>query len=230
MARKVICASFAEAVAGISNGATVMIGGFAGYGVARGLMEALRDRNLKGLTLICNDTTNLAAGKPSPSMLVESGCIRKVICSFPVAGSASGGQAPAEALYRSGQVEVELVPQGTLAERIRCGGAGIPAFYTPTGAGTSFADGKETRMIDGEEQVLELALSADFGLVRAETADTLGNLIYRRTSRNFNPLVATASRITIAEVARIVPAGELIPDMVHTPGIYVDRIVQRPSA
>lgn len=230
MPRKTFPTSAEEAIAGLQDGATVMVGGFAGYGVPVLLMTALRDSGLRDLTLITNDTVNLAAGKPSPSMLVEAGIIRKVVCSFPVTGSASSGMAPAEALYRSGKVAVELVPQGTLAERIRCGGAGIPAFYTPTGAGTSFAEGKEVRVFDGEPQVLETALTADMALVRAHTADTLGNLVYRRTARNFNPLMAAAARVTVAEVDRLVPAGELDPEAIGTPGIFVHRIFVRPSA
>jgi 3-oxoadipate CoA-transferase alpha subunit len=230
MARKEFPSTAAQALAGLRNGMTVMVGGFAGYGVPVQLMTALCESGVRDLTLITNDTTNLAAGKPSPSMLVEAGIVRRVICSFPVAGSASGGQAPAEALYRSGQVAVELVPQGTLAERVRCGGAGIPAFFTPTGVGTSFAEGKEVRVFEGEAQVLETALTADVALVRASVADTLGNLIYRRTAKNFNPLMAAAAKLTIAEVDRVVAAGELDPEVIGTPGIFVDRVYTRAKA
>ena len=229
MPRKTFPATPAEALAGLRDGATVMVGGFAGYGVPVHLMTALRDCGVKGLTLITNDTVNLAAGKPSPAMLVEAGIVRKVICSFPITGSAGSEVALAEAMYRSGQVEVELVPQGTLAERIRCGGAGIPAFYTPTGAGTPFAEGKEVREFDGELQVLETALHADVALVRASVGDTLGNLIFRRTAKNYNPIMAAAATLTIAEVDSLVDAGELDPEAVGAAGVFVDRIYLRPK-
>lgn len=230
MARRTVYDNAANALAGIADGARIMVGGFAGYGVPQALMDALLDSGAKGLTLICNDTTNLAAGKLSPARLVEQGRVAHVICSFPVPGSAAGGPGPAEQLYASGKVTVELVPQGTLAERIRCGGSGIPAFFTPTGAGTPFADGKDVRVFEGVPQVLETALTADWALIRAHLSDRMGNLTYRRTAKNFNPLMAAAAKTTVAEVDQVVAAGDLDPDAVATPGIFVHRIFQRPVA
>jgi len=229
MAPKTFSTTPQAAITGLTDGATVMVGGFAGYGVPVHLMTALRDSGLKGLTLITNDTVNLAAGKPSPAMLVEAGIIRKVITSFPITGSVGAEIAKAEALYRSGEVEVELVPQGTLAERIRCGGAGIPAFYTPTGAGTSFAQSKDVREFNGELQVLETALHADMALVRASVGDRLGNLVFRRTAKNYNPIMAAAATVTVAEVDTLVAAGELDPEAIGAAGVFVDRIYLRPK-
>ena len=160
-------------------------------------------------------------------MLVELGRVRKVICSFPVPGSASGEMTAFERLYDAGQIELELVPQGTLVERIRAAGAGIGAFFTPTGAGTQFALGKEVRRINGVDHVLEFALPADVALVRAHVADEIGNLVYRLSRRNFNPSMATAAALTIAEVGEVVAAGALDPDSIMTPGIFVQRVVRR---
>jgi 3-oxoadipate CoA-transferase alpha subunit len=162
-------------------------------------------------------------------LLVERGQVRKVICSFPL-GPRTGGEMTAfERLYRAGAIELELVPQGTLVERIRAGGAGIGAFYTPTGVGTEFAEGKEGRTINGQDYILELALRADFALVRAHRADRHGNLIYRLARRNFNPSMAMSAQTTIAEVADIVEPGALDPDTIHTPGLFVQRLVARPA-
>ncbi len=229
--------SFAEAVKDVPNGAVIFMDGFGGPGgMPRYLILALREQGAKNLTVVAN-TAGIASavgfGTPPGQqavdlgVLIESGQVRKVIASFPASPSPSRPNA-FEKLYRQGKIELELVPQGTLAERIRAGGAGIPAFYTPTGAGTLIAQGKETRVFNGREYLLERALRADYAFVWALKADTLGNLMYKGTSRNFNAVMATAARITIAEVDQIVEPGEIDPDMVHTPGIFVKRIVQRP--
>ncbi|MEX0761956.1 MAG: 3-oxoacid CoA-transferase subunit A [Dehalococcoidia bacterium] len=228
--------SFAEAVADIPDGASVMIGGFGGAGgLPTRLMLALRDHGARGLTLIAN-----VAGISAPTgygwphgmepidhnVLIETGLVRKMICSFPVPGSVSSPNAIEHAFNR-GEVEVEIVPQGTLIERIRSAGAGIPAFYTPTGVGTPAAEGKEVREFGGRPYLLELALPADYALVRAHEADTLGNLRYVGTSRAFNPAMATAAAVTIAEVDHIVEPGCIDPERVGTPAVYVDRVVER---
>ncbi|MBI4199919.1 MAG: 3-oxoacid CoA-transferase subunit A [Chloroflexi bacterium] len=228
-----VVSSFAEAVADVPDGAVIMMDGFGGPGgMPQQLILALRTQGAKNLTIISN-TAGLpgfgATGKEpaiNHGILVESGQVRKVIASFPVSPSPSRPTA-FELAYREGRAELELVPQGTLAERIRAGGAGIPAFYTPTGVGTSVARGKETRVFDGRGYVLEHALKADYAFLRALKADRLGNLVYRGTSRNFNAVMATAARITIAEVDEIVEPGELDPEAIVTPGIYVKRIVKR---
>ena len=229
-----IVPSFAEAVADIHDGATVMLGGFGGTGGAPlGLVRALRDRGSRDLTIISNTAgiastgfgTVSGARREDLGMLVESSQVKKVVASFPVSGSPSRPNA-FELAHRKGKVEMELVPQGTLAERMRAGGAGIPAFYTPTGAGTLIAEGKETRDFDGREYLMELALTADFALIRAYRADTLGNVVYKGTSRVFNPLMAAAARVTIVEAEHIVDPGDLDPGSIDTPGVYVDRIVQ----
>jgi 3-oxoadipate CoA-transferase alpha subunit len=221
-----ICAGAAEAVAGIPDGATVMVGGFGPTDAPTVLVQALAAAGARNLTLVCNGPTGSREMGDS-SLLVENGQVARVICSFPVPPSSSGGPTAFERQFRAGEVDLELVPQGTLNERIRAGGAGIGAFFTPTGAGTQFAEGKEVRTIDGEQQVLEYALRADVSLVRAHRGDTMGNLVYRLARRNFNPAMATAGALTIAEVAEIVPAGGLDPDAVVTPGIFVDRLVER---
>ena len=214
----------AQALADIPDGATVMIGGFAGRGVPAALVLALRDRGVRDLVLICNDVSGGWQGRVDASLLIEGKMVRKVVCSWPA--SASAAQMGAfEQQYRAGKIELELVPQGTLVERIRAAGAGIGGFYTPTGAGTPFAEGKEQRRFDGQEYLLELPLAADFALVRGHKADALGNLVYRRAARNFNPPMATAARVTIAEVSEVVPAGDLDPEVIVTPGIYVHRLV-----
>jgi len=218
---------FDEAVADVPNGATIMFGGFAGVGVPSRLIEALQRRGARGLTAIMNDCSGgWSSGQTDVSALIATDLVRKVIASFPVPGSPSKASA-FEELYKRGRIDLELVPQGTLIERIRAGGAGIAAFYTPTGAGTDFARGKETREFAGRQYILEEALRADFAMVRAHRADRLGNLVYRRAARNFNPAVATAGATTIAEVDQIVEPGVLDPEAIVTPGIYVDRIVAR---
>ena len=213
-----------EALADIPDGATIMTGGFAGRGVPAALVLALHTRGVRDLTLITNDTSGGWGGRVDASILVEARHVRKVVASWPVPASAAT-LVPLEQQYRAGEIELELVPQGTLAERIRAGGAGIGAFYTPTGVGTLFAAGKESRTFDGQEYLLELPLTADFALIRAHKADTLGNLVYRKAARNFNPPMATAARTTIAQVDEVLPAGALDPEAVVTPGIYVHRLV-----
>ncbi len=226
-----------DAVADIPDGATVLIDGFGGPGgMAQYLMIALRDHGAKQLTMVSN-TAGIAGavnfGTPpgmrtiDHSILVVNGQIRKAIASFPVSPSPSRPTA-FELAYRNGDVELELVPQGTLAERLRAGGFGLAGFYTPTGAGTLISEGKPSRTIDGREQILERAITADFALLRAHKADTLGNLVYRGTSRNFNSVMAPAARTTIVEVDEIVEPGQIPPDDVVTPSPYVQRLVQRP--
>ena len=230
-----IVPTFAEAVADIPDGAMLMIDGFAGPGgTPQNLIRALRDHGARDLTIISN-TAGLASvtgfgtvpgDRPIDiGALVENEQVKKVIASFPVSPSVSRPTA-FERAYREGNAELEVVPQGTLAERIRAGGAGIPAFYTPTGAGTLIAEGKEVRTFDGREHLLETALKADFALLRAHRADALGNTQYRGTSRNFNGVMATAAEVVVMEVDEIVELGEIDPGAVHTPGIYVDRIVK----
>ena len=230
-----IVPTFAEAVSDIPDGATLMIDGFAGPGgTPQNLIRALRDHGARDLTIISN-TAGLASvtgfgtvpgDRPTDiGVLVENEQVKKVIASFPVSPSVSRPTA-FERAYREGNAELEVVPQGTLAERIRAGGAGIPAFFTPTGAGTLIAEGKEVRTFDGREHLLETALKADFALLRAHRSDELGNTQYRGTSRNFNGVMATAAEVVVMEVDEIVELGEIDPGAVHTPGIYVDRIVK----
>jgi 3-oxoadipate CoA-transferase alpha subunit len=212
-----IVPSLAEAVADIPDGAKVMVSGFGGAGLPTQLLDALVEQGAKNLTIISN---NAGSGGVGIAKLVLAGQVRKVICSFP----RQPGSSAFDTLFRSGAIELELVPQGTLAERIRAAGAGIGAFFTPTGAGTEMAVGKESRILDGEEQILEHALRADYALVKADLGDRWGNLTYRRSGRNFGPLMATAARCTIAQVREIVPLGDIDPEQVITPGIYVQRV------
>ena len=227
-----------SAIADLPDGAAVFIDGFGGPGgMAHYLLVSLRDRGSRNLTIVSN-TAGIARvvsfGTPpghtaiDHSVLVENGQVAKAIASFPVSPSVSR-PSEFELAYRRGEVDLELVPQGTLAERLRAGGAGIEAFYTPTGAGTLIAEGKESRVIDGREYILEQGLRADFALIRAHRADTRGNLVYRGTSRNFNAVMAPGARVTVVEVDEIVQPGELDPEAVVTPGIFVQRIVQRPD-
>jgi 3-oxoadipate CoA-transferase alpha subunit len=226
MAFATLCDSADQAVEVITDGSSVMVGGFGPTDAPFYLIEALGRRSVQNLTLICNGPTGRLGSKDS-SLLVERGQVRKVICSFPL-GPRTGGEMTAfERLYREGKIELELVPQGTLVERIRAAGAGIGAFFTPTGAGTEFAHGKEVRVFDGREQILEYALPADYALIRAHKGDRIGNLVYRLARRNFNPSMAMAARTTIAEVGEIVDAGGLDPDAIHTPGLFVERVVTR---
>ncbi|MCB9567776.1 MAG: CoA transferase subunit A [Myxococcales bacterium] len=213
-------ASAAEAIHDLVDGATLMVGGFGLCGNPENLIKAVHARGARDLDIISN---NCGIDGVGLGLLLDAGQVRSMTSSY------VGENKTFERLYLSGQLKVTLVPQGTLAERIRAGGAGIPAFYTPTGYGTPVAEGKEVREIDGRWYVLEKALHADFALVKAWRGDTHGNLIYRRTANNFNQAMATAGKITIAEVEELVPAGELDPDQIQTPGIFVQRIIQGPS-
>lgn len=215
-------ASVAAAVADIPDGATVMIGGFGEAGSPIELIHALIDHGAKGLTVVSNNT---GSGRVGLAALIANGQVAKMICSYP--RSANSMVFPE--LYRAGKIELELVPQGTLAERIRAGGAGIPAFFTATAVGTQLAAGKESRVFNGREYLMEYGLRADFALVKAETADRLGNLVYNKTARNFSPIMCTAATTTIAQVRRIVPAGGIDPETVVTPGIFVQRLVEVPN-
>ena len=208
--------TFEEAVSDIQDGATIIVGGFGLCGIPEKSIEALKKKGTKNLTIVSN---NCGVDDWGLGLLLANKQIKKMIASY------VGENRIFEQQFINGEIEVELTPQGTLAERIRAGGAGIPAFYTPTGVGTPIAEGKETRYIDGKEYLLEKAIVGDFALVKAWKADKLGNLVYRKTSRNFNPIAATAGKITIAEVEEIVEIGELDPDEIHTPSIYVQRVV-----
>jgi 3-oxoadipate CoA-transferase alpha subunit len=211
-------ATLSEAVSAIPDGATVMIGGFGGSGAPIELIHALIDHGAKHLTVVNNNAGN---GHVGLAALIEQGQVDKLICSFP----RSADPRVFSERYLAGQIELELVPQGTLAERIRAGGAGIPAFYTPTGAGTELANGKQQDTFDGRLYVQERWLKADFALIKAELADPHGNLTYRMAARNFNPVMAMAATVTIAQASKIVPLGGIDPEHVITPGIFVDRIV-----
>ncbi len=211
--------SIPEAIADISDGATVMIGGFGASGSPIELIHALIDQGTKNLTVINNNTGN---GEVGLAALIGNGQVRKMICSFP---KSSQSKVFPE-LYSAGKIELELVPQGTLAERIRAAGAGIPAFYTPTTVGTVLAKGKESREFDGRRYVMEPWLQADFALIKSEVADHHGNLLYNKTARNFGPIMAMAATTTIVQTKRLVAPGELNPEHVVTPGIFVDRIVE----
>ena len=219
--RDKVVATADEAVAGIPDGAVIMFGGFASAGSPTNLIRALVRRGVRDITGIAN---NIGLGDELDS-LCTGRQLRKMIASFAIRAS-GGRQSEFERQWRAGEVELELVPQGTLAERIRAGGAGIPAFYTPTGAGTVVAEGKETRTVNGRECLLEYALTADVALLKARRADRWGNLVYHAAGRNFNVPMATAARLVIAEVEEIVPVSELDPETVVTPGVYVDRVVR----
>jgi len=222
-------ATFQEAVRDISDGATIGFGGFGMPGVPFNLIKALLGQGARQLTLVANTTGGAQQPRmPDIGMLVENGQVKKVICAF-TAATRPTDVLPFTKYYEAGEVEAELVPQGTLAERLRAAGAGIPAFYTPTAVGTELVQGRETRVIDGREYLLEYALPLDFAFVRARRTDTFGNLQFHRSQRNFNPVMATAARVTIAEIDEdILPAGSIDPDMVHTPGIYINRFVKVP--
>lgn len=215
-----IYSSADECLKDISDGVTLMVGGFGLCGIPENLILALRNTGVKELTCISN---NAGVSDFGLGLLLHQNQIKKMISSY------VGENELFEKMVLSGELEIELVPQGTLAERIRAGGAGIGGFYTPTGVGTIVADGKETRIIDGRAYVLEMPLKADFALIKAYKADTAGNLIYRKTARNFNPMMATAGKVTIAEVEEIVEVGELDPEEIVTPGIYVQRLIKGDS-
>jgi 3-oxoadipate CoA-transferase alpha subunit len=208
----------ADAVADIADGASVMVGGFGNAGLPGVLLHALIAHGAGGLTVISN---NAGAGDDPLSRLIDAGLVARVICSFP----RSAGAVAFERRYKAGDVALELVPQGTLSERIRAGGAGLAAFYTPTAAGTVLAEGKEQREFDGGMYVLEPALKADYALICAQRADGYGNLVYSKTARNFGPVMAAAARVTIAQVQEL-SAEPLDPEIVVTPGIFVDRVVE----
>ena len=218
-----ILASTAQALADVPDGATVMIGGFGSAGLPDELTQALIEQGARGLTVINNNAGN---GDGGLAALIAAGRVKKIICSFP-------RQADSwhfDRAWRAGSIELELVPQGNLAERIRAAGAGIGGFFTPTGYGTDLAQGKEARQIDGRWMVLESPLHADYALIKAERGDRWGNLTYRMTARNFGPVMAMAARITVASVHEVVALGQLDPEAVVTPGLFVQRVVQVPRA
>lgn len=230
MGKPVICATLAEAVADVPDGITLLIPGF-GVGAPVNLMTALYHQGASGITAVINGTVTASTDPAVKNLgnLVEDGRVRKYISSF-TASTRPSRQSKPEQLAREGKLEVELVPQGTIAERMRAGGAGIPAFYTPASVGTLLAEGKEHREFNGRTYVLEHAIVADYAFVRAWKADTAGNLVFRHAARNYNPIAAMAARHTIVEVEEpIVPAGTLDPDEIHTPGVYVERLVQIPA-
>ena len=216
-----VVASVAEALAGIGDGATVLLGGFAGVGEPRALIEGLVETGVKDLTIVSNTTGRAASGL---GRLVSLRRVRRIICSFSRRGSAPDFQAQLVA----GEIELEMCPQGTLAERLRAAGAGIPAFYTPAAVGTLLAAGKEHREFGGRTHVLEPAIYGDVALVEAWEADRWGNLTFRSTGRNFNPVMATAARLTIAQAQHVRPLGEIDPEMIATPGLFVHRVVHVP--
>lgn len=215
-------ASIAEALDGITDGSTVMIGGFGLAGQPQELIHGLLEQGCKDLVIVSNNAGN---GDTGLAALLKAGRVRKVVCSFP----RQTDSWVFDGLYRAGKIELELVPQGNLAERIRAGGAGIPAFYSPTGYGTVLAEGIEVREFEGTHAILQRAIVADVALVSAYRSDTWGNLVYRKTSRNFGPIMVTAARTSVVQVREVVPVGQLDPEAIVTPGIYVDRIVEVPQ-
>jgi 3-oxoadipate CoA-transferase alpha subunit len=212
-------ASPGAAVADIADGATVMIGGFGTAGMPSEMIDALIAHGARDLTIVNNNAGN---GDIGLAALLKAKRVRKIICSFP----RQTDSYVFDALYHAGEIELELVPQGNLAERIRAAGAGIGAFFTPTAYATPLAEGKETRMINGRGYVLEYPIAADFALIKAERGDRWGNLVYRKTARNFGPIMATAAKCTIAQVRKVVALGELDPEVIVTPGIFVQRVVK----
>ncbi|USX23097.1 3-oxoacid CoA-transferase subunit A [Oxalobacteraceae bacterium OTU3REALA1] len=211
--------SLERAVADIHDGATVMIGGFGNAGMPSALIDALIAQGARELTIVNNNAGN---GETGLAALLKAKRVRKIICSFPRQADSQHF----DALYRAGEIELELTPQGNLAERIRAAGAGIGGFFTPTGYGTLLAEGKETRLIDGRHYVLESPIHADFALIKALQGDRWGNLVYRKTARNFGPIMAMAAKVAIAQVRKVVPLGDLDPEVIVTPGIFVQRVVQ----
>lgn len=214
-----VAADADAAVAGIADGSTVLIGGFGMAGMPVHLIDALIRQGATDLTVVSNNAGN---GDTGLAALLAAGRVRKMVCSFP----RQSDSWVFDGLYRAGKIELEVVPQGNLAERMRAAGAGIGAFFCPTGVGTPLADGKETREIDGRHYVLELPIRGDVALIGAHRADRAGNLVYRKTARNFGPVMAAAATTTIAQVSEVVDVGELDPEVVVTPGIYVDRVVR----
>jgi 3-oxoadipate CoA-transferase alpha subunit len=219
VSRTVICDSAADALSDVTDGATILVGGFGMAGMPTVLIDALIARGAGDLTIVSNNAGNADTGLAA---LLAAGLVRKVICSFP----RQPDSYVFDGLYRAGQVALELVPQGNLAERIRAAGAGIGAFYCPTGVGTLLTEGKEIRTIDGRDYALEYPIHGDVALIRAHVADRPGNLVYRKTARNFGPVMATAATLTVAEVSRVVDTGQLDAEAIVTPGIYVDRILE----
>lgn len=217
--RTKIVPDVAAALDGIQDGATVLVGGFGLAGQPIALIDGLLEQGAKDLTIVANNAGN---GDTGLAALLKAGRVRKVLCSFP----RQVDSYVFDELYRAGKIELEVAPQGNLAERIRAGGAGIGGFFSPTGVGTLLAEGKETRVIDGREYVLESPIKGDVALIGAFKGDRLGNLVYRETSRNFNPVMATAATITIAQVDEIVEVGDLDPEAIVTPALYTDRIVE----
>lgn len=215
--------SLQSAVADVHDGATVMIGGFGTAGMPSELIDALIEQGARELTIVNNNAGN---GDIGLAALLKAKRVRKIICSFP----RQTDSYVFDALYRAGEIELELVPQGNLAERIRAAGAGIGGFFTPTGYGTKLAEGKETRLIDGKHYVLESPLHADFALIKAFKGDRWGNLVYRKTARNFGPIMASAAKTAIVQVSKVVPLGELDPENIITPGIFVQRVIEVPQA
>jgi 3-oxoadipate CoA-transferase alpha subunit len=211
--------SLAQAVAGVHDGATVMIGGFGNAGMPSSLIDALIGQGARELIIVNNNAGN---GDTGLAALLKAKRVRKIICSFPRQSDSHHF----DALYRAGEIELELTPQGNLAERIRAAGAGIGGFFTPTGYGTLLAEGKETRLINGRQYVLESPIHADFALIKALKGDRWGNLVYRKTARNFGPIMAMAAKVAIAQVSEIVELGELDPEHIVTPGIFVQRVVK----
>ena len=214
-----IVQSMADAMAGIKDGSTVLIGGFGAVGQPDELIEALIEQGAKDLVCVANNAGN---GRVGLAKLMELGRVRKIICSFP----RSAGSVVFEELYRAGKIELEIVPQGTMAERMRAAGAGVPAFFTATSVGTILANGKEEREFGGRKYVMEHALKGDVALVEGWKGDRWGNLTYRASGRNFNPVMAMAADLTIAQVSHLRELGELVPENVHTPGIFVNRVIQ----
>lgn len=209
----------ADAVADVFDGATVMVGGFGEAGSPIELIHALIDQGASGLTVVSNNT---GSGEVGLAALLKAERVSKIICSFP--RTANSTVFPD--LYNNGKIELELVPQGTLAERIRAGGAGIPAFYTPAAVGTPLAEGKETRSFNGQDYLMELGLKADFAFIKGRVADTHGNIVYNKTARNFGPIMAMAAKVAIVQVNEVVDPGEIDPEVVVTPGIFVNRVVE----
>ncbi|HVH94403.1 MAG: 3-oxoacid CoA-transferase subunit A [Nocardioidaceae bacterium] len=219
----ILCTSYDEAVAGIPDGSTVLIGGFGMAGMPVSLIDALIRQGATDLTVVSNNAGN---GDTGLAALLAAKRVTRMICSFP----RQSDSWVFDGLYRAGEIGLEVVPQGTLAERLRAAGAGIGGFFCPTGVGTPLAEGKETREIDGRTHVLEYPLKGDVALIGAHVADTMGNLVYRKTARNFGPVMATAATTTIVQVSRVVEVGALDPEVVVTPGIFVDRVVSREVA
>jgi 3-oxoadipate CoA-transferase, alpha subunit len=214
-------ASIAEALAGVRDGSVVLLAGFGVVGQPMALIEGLIDQGAKDLTVVAN---NAGTGRTGLARLMELRRVRKIVCSFP----RSAGSVVFEELFRAGEIELEIVPQGTLAERMRAAGAGVPAFFTPTGVGTRLAEGKEDRVINGTRCILEQALHGDVALVEAWQADRWGNLTYRASGRNFNPVMAAAGKLTVVQTQHVVELGDLDPEGIVTPGIFVDRVVHVP--